>query len=263
MISISGRKSFRFAFSGLSVILIILIAVPLLKMILGADPEVMRSTIADQEVMASIFLTLRSAFWATIACAIMGIPLAYLLARWNFPGKSLVQGLVDLPVMIPHTAAGIALLMVYGRNFFLGKTLNEIGLDFVGTETGISLAMAYVSLPFLVNAAKDGFLAVDPKLERVARTLGASPWQAFFRVSLPLAWRPILSGGIMMWARGISEFGAVIILTYHPMTAPILIWERFQAYGLKYAEPVAVLLILLCLLIFALLRWLAEPKKET
>ena len=262
MIPFSGRKSFRFVFSGLSILLIILVAVPLLRMILSADPEVMRSTIADQEVMASIFLTLRSAFWATIACAILGIPLAYLLARWNFPGKSLVQGLVDMPIMIPHTAAGIALLMVYGRNFFLGKTLNEIGLDFVGTETGISLAMAYVSLPFLVNAAKDGFLAVDPKLERVARTLGASPWQAFFRVSLPLAWRPILSGGIMMWARGISEFGAVIILTYHPMTAPILIWERFQAYGLKYAQPVAVLLILLCLLIFALLRWLAEPKKE-
>lgn len=263
MIPFSGRKSFRFVFSGLSILLIILIAVPLLRMILSADPEVMRSTIADREVMASIFLTLRCALWATIACAILGIPLAYLLARWNFPGKSLVQGLVDIPVMIPHTAAGIALLMVYGRNFFLGKTLNEIGLDFVGTETGISLAMAYVSLPFLVNAAKDGFLAIDPKLERVARTLGASPWQAFFRVSIPLAWRSILSGSIMMWARGISEFGAVIILAYHPMTAPILIWERFQAYGLKYAKPVAVLLILLCLLIFALLRWLAEPKKET
>ena len=263
MIPFSGKKGFRFVFSFLSILLVILIAVPLLKMILRADPEGMRSTIADREVMASIFLTLRCALWATIACAILGIPLAYLLARWNFPGKSLVQGLVDIPVMIPHTAAGIALLMVYGRNFFLGKTLNEIGLDFVGTETGISLAMAYVSLPFLVNAAKDGFLAVDPKLERVARTLGASPWQAFFRVSIPLAWRSILSGSIMMWARGISEFGAVIILAYHPMTAPILIWERFQAYGLKYAKPVAVLLILLCLLIFALLRWLAEPKKET
>jgi len=262
MILISGKKGFRFAFSFLSILLVILIAVPLLRMILSADAEVMRSTIADREVMASIFLTLRCALWATIACAILGIPLAYLLARWNFPGKSLVQGLVDIPVMIPHTAAGIALLMVYGRNFFLGKTLNEIGLDFVGTETGISLAMAYVSLPFLINAAKDGFLAIDPKLERVARTLGASPWQAFFRVSIPLAWRSILSGSIMMWARGISEFGAVIILTYHPMTAPILIWERFQAYGLKYAKPVAVLLILLCLLIFALLRWLAEPKKE-
>lgn len=255
-------KSFRIAFSGLSLILIILVVVPLLRMILSADPAVMRATIADQEVIASIFLTLRAALWATLVCAILGIPLAYLLARSDFPGKSLVQGLVDLPVMIPHTAAGIALLMVYGRNLFLGKAFGKVGLTFVGTEAGISLAMAYVSLPFLVNAARDGFLSIDPKLERVARTLGASPWQTFFRVSLPLAWRPILSGGIMMWARGISEFGAVIILTYHPMIALILIWERFQAYGLRYARPVAVLLILLCLLIFVLLRWLAERKRE-
>jgi len=263
MSALSGRKSFRYAFSGLSIVLILLVAVPLVRMILSADPEVMRATIADREVMTSIFLTLRCALWATLACVLLGIPLAYVMARWTFPGKSLVQGLVDLPVMIPHTAAGIALLMVYGRGFFFGKALSHIGVDLVGTEVGISLAMAYVSLPFLVNAAKDGFLAMDPKLERVARTLGASPWQAFFRVSLPLTWRPILSGSIMMWARGISEFGAVIILTYHPMTAPILIWERFQAFGLKYAKPVAVLLILICLLIFAVLRWLAEPKKET
>ena len=96
--------------------------------------------------------------------------------------------------MIPHTAAGIALLMVYGQKFFLGKAFGKVGLSFVGTEAGISVAMAYVSLPFLVNAARDGFLSIDPKLERVARTLGASPWQAFFRVSLPLAWRAIFSG---------------------------------------------------------------------
>lgn len=258
----SGRKGFKLAFSFLGFLLLILVALPLVKMILSADTGAVRSAVADPEVTASIFLTLRSALWATLVCAVLGVPLAYILARWSFPGKSLVQGLVDLPVMIPHTAAGIALLMVYGRSFFVGKALAGIGLDFVGTEAGISLAMAYVSLPFLVNAARDGFLGVDPKLERVARTLGASPWQAFFRVSLPLAWRSILSGGIMMWARGISEFGAVVILTYHPMTAPILIWERFQAYGLKYAKPVAVLLILLCLIIFAVLRWLARPKRE-
>lgn len=256
-------KSFRIVFSGLSLVLILLIAIPLLRMLLDADPEVMRSTVADQEVISSIFLTFRAALWATLVAAVFGIPLAYVLARLNFPGKSLVQGLVDLPVMIPHTAAGIALLMVYGRNFFLGKAFGKVGLSFVGTEAGISLAMAYVSLPFLVNAARDGFMSIDPKLERVSRTLGASPWQAFFRISLPLAWRPIFSGAIMMWARGISEFGAVIVLAYHPITAPILIWERFQAFGLKYAYPVSVLLILLCLLVFAILRWLAQPKKET
>jgi molybdate/tungstate transport system permease protein len=122
--------------------------------------------------------------------------------------------------------------------------------------------MAFVSLPFLVNAARDGFVSVNPRLERVARTLGATPWQTFFKVSLPLSWRSILSGSIMMWARGISEFGAVIVLAYHPMTAPVLIWERFESYGLKYARPVAVILILLCLIIFAVLRSLAARREE-
>jgi len=255
-------KSFRILFTCISVLFIVLVTAPLVNMILTADPAILWSTLADREVTASIVLTLRAALWATIVCLLFGIPLAYALARWNFAGKSLVQGLVDLPVMIPHTAMGIALLMVYGRKFLLGRMFSKLGIGFVGTEVGISLAMAYVSLPFLVNAARDGILAVDPKLERVARTLGASAWQAFFRVTLPLSWRPILSGAIMMWARGISEFGAVVILTYHPMVAPILVWERFEAYGLKYAKPVAVLLIILCLFIFAALRWLAGRRQE-
>ena len=255
-------KNFRILFSGISLLFIVLVTIPLINMILTADPKILWSTLGDREVTGAIVLTLRAALWATLVCLVFGIPLAYALARWNFPAKSLVQGLVDLPVMIPHTAMGIALLMVYGKKFFLGRMFSQLGIGFVGTEVGISLAMAYVSLPFLVNAARDGIVAVDPKLERVARTMGASPWQAFFKVTLPLSWRPILSGAIMMWARGISEFGAVVILTYHPMVAPILVWERFEAYGLKYAKPVAVLLIILCLIIFAALRWLAARKQE-
>lgn len=255
-------KSFKIVIWGLGTILVLIVVVPLLRMILAADPTVLRATVADAKVMRSILLTLRCALWATVVCAFFGIPLAYILARWHFPGRSLVQGVIDLPVMIPHTAAGIALLMIYGRRFFLGKAFATVGLSFVGTEAGISLAMAFVSLPFLVNASRDGFLSVNPRLERVARTLGASPWKAFFKVSLPLTWRPILSGGIMMWARGISEFGAVIVLAYHPMTAPVLIWERFESFGLKYARPVAVVLILLCLVIFAALRSLAAKQKE-
>jgi len=255
-------KSFKPIIWGLGTILVLIVVIPVLRMILAADPSILRATVTDTEVMRSILLTLRCAFWATLVCGFFGIPLAYILARWRFPGRSLVQGVIDLPVMIPHTAAGIALLMVYGRQFFLGRAFASVGVSFVGTETGISLAMAFVSLPFLVNAARDGFLAVNPRLERVARTLGASPWKAFFKVSLPLTWRSILSGGIMMWARGISEFGAVIVLAYHPMTAPVLIWERFESFGLKYARPVAVVLILLCLVIFAALRAIAAKRKE-
>jgi len=255
-------KMFRIAMAAIGITLLLLLTLPLINMIIGSDPAVLRTTLADREVYTSILLTLRCALWATLAGLVLGIPLAYLLARWSFPGKSILQGLVDLPIMIPHTAMGIALLMIYGRKFLLGGFFAKLGLSFVSTEAGISLAMAYVSMPFLVNAARDGFLAVDPKLEKVARTLGASPWQAFFRVSLPLCRQAIVSGAIMMWARGISEFGAVIILAYHPMVAPVLLWERFQAYGLKYARPVAVLLILICLVIFAGLRWLAARRQE-
>jgi molybdate/tungstate transport system permease protein len=255
-------KNFKIIISGLGGILVLVIVVPLIKVIASTDPTVLRATVSDPEVLASIFLTLRAALWATLACLIFGVPLAYALARWNFPGKTIIQGAIDLPIMIPHTAAGIALLMVYGREFLVGKAFAAVGVSFTGNIAGISLAMAFVSLPFLVNAARDGFLGVDPRLERVARTLGASPWQAFFKISLALCWRSILSGAILMWARGIAEFGAVIILAYHPMVAPILIWERFENYGLKYASPVAVILILLCLVIFSGLRWLAVQKKE-
>ncbi len=250
-------KSFRILFPVAATLLLLLLILPLANMIVSADPALLASTLADREVTSSILLTLRCALRATLAGLFLGVPLAYLLARSEFRGRSIVQGLVDLPVMIPHTAMGVALLMIYGRKFMLGGLFERLGISFVGTEAGISLAMAYVSMPFLVNAAREGFAGVDPRLEKVARTLGASPWQAFFLVSLPLCWRAILSGAIMMWARGISEFGAVVVLAYHPMVAPILIWERFQSYGLRYARPVAVLLILICLVVFAGLRWLA------
>ncbi|RUM40435.1 MAG: molybdenum ABC transporter permease [Desulfobulbus sp.] len=255
-------KTFTPVFSALAVLLLVLLTTPIVNMVISSPPALLRSTLLDQEVLHAIILTLKTALWATLSGFLLGIPLAYILARWSFPGKSFLQGLVDLPIMIPHTAMGVALLMVYGKKFLIGSLFSKIGISFVGTEVGISLAMAYVSLPFLVNAARDGFLAVNPRLEAVARTLGASPWQTFFKVTLPLARRAILTGAIMMWARGISEFGAVVILAYHPMVAPILIWERFESYGLAYARPVASLLIIICLLIFAVLRWLSGRSRE-
>ena len=126
---------------------------------------------------------------------------------------------------------------------------------------GISMAMAFVSIPFLINSARDGFLAVPERLEKAALNLGASPLRVFFTISFPLAWRNILTGLIMMFARGMSEFGAVVIVAYHPMISPVLIFEWFGAYGLKYARPVAVIFIAVSLLFFILLRLLSREKK--
>ena len=247
----------------LGAIIFLFIIVPLIKMIVSSDPKILLDTLLDSEVLSSIWLTLYAALIATAVGCILGVPLAYLLARVDFPGKTLVESLIDVPIVVPHTAAGIALLFVFGRNFFAGKAFNAIGIDFVDSTAGIVVAMLFVSIPFLIDSAKEGFKKVDVRLEKVSRTLGASPWQSFFKISFPLAWRSIVAGNVMMWARGISEFGSVIILANHPMKAPVLVYERFETYGLDYARPAAVLLILVCLIIFVVLRTLVYRGEKT
>lgn len=254
---INNRMAITFFLLGLLIFLFIII--PLAKMIFSSasDAQILWNTILDPTVTGAIGLTLYAALIATLVGFFLGVPLAYLLARHDFPGKRLVEGLIDVPIVVPHTAAGIALLFVFGRRFLLGQAFETIGITFVDSMPGIVIAMLFVSIPFLIDSAKEGFKKVDVRLEKVARTLGASPWQAFFRVSFPLAWRSILAGNIMMWARGISEFGAVVILAYHPMIAPVLVYERFETYGLNYARPIAVLLILVSVLVFIVLRTIA------
>lgn len=242
----------------LGTVILLFIFLPLFNMIVSSSPGALLQTLREGDVTAAILLSLYAAFLATVIGFTLGIPLAYLLARHDFPGKGVIEGLIDLPIVIPHSAAGIALLFIFGRRFLLGRGFHAVGVDFVGEIPGIVIAMLFVSIPFLVNSAKEGFKKVDVRLEKVARTLGASPWRTFFKISLPLARGSILSGTVMMWARGISEFGAVIILAYHPMVASVLVYDRFEAFGLDYAMPVAVLLILTSLAIFIALRTIAH-----
>lgn len=247
----------------LALLLVVFIGLPIIRMVFGAQPATLLDSILDPVVIKSLWLTVYSSLIATAIGIILGIPLAYLLARRNFAGKSILEGLINLPVVIPHSAAGIALLFVFGRNFIIGKFFNGMGISFVDSVPGIIVAMLFVSVPFMIDTAKEGFKRVDERLEKVARTLGASPWQTFYKISLPLSRRSIVAGALLMWGRGLSEFGAVVILAYHPMIAPILIYERFQTQGLEYAVPVAVLLVLISLIIFIGFRWFVQREKKT
>lgn len=246
----------------LGALILLFIISPLLGMFLATTPNQLFETSKDPEVLNSIWLTLWVSFSATLIFAIGAIPLSYYLARTKFRFKGIINGIVDLPVVIPHSAAGIAILGFVSRDSVLGKIGSSIGLNFVGHPAGIAIAMAFVSIPFLINAARDGFENVPVRLEKAALNLGASPIRVFFTISLPLAWKNVLSGLIMMFARGLSEFGAVIIVAYHPMITPILIFERFGSFGLKYARPVSVVFILVCLIFFVLLRSLAKERKS-
>ncbi|MEI6899115.1 MAG: ABC transporter permease [Bacteroidota bacterium] len=253
-------NSFQLLLIVLGALILLLIIAPLLGMFLKTSPQSLFDTAKEKDVRDSIWLTVWTSMAGTLLFAIAAIPLAYLLARKNFPLKRIVTGIIDLPVVIPHSAAGIAILGFVNRETWLGKLGSAIGLNFVGSPAGIIIAMSFVSIPYLINAARDGFMGVPVRLENAAMTLGASPSRVFYSISLPLAWRNIVSGLILMFAMGMSEFGAVIVVAYHPMITPVLIYERFGAFGLKYARPVAVLFILISLTVFIILRMLAKDR---
>ena len=258
-----NRKSiFSWLVMILSSLVLLFIIAPLAGMFFHTGGTQFLETVRDKEVQQSVWLTLWVSFAATFIFSFGAIPFAWSLARKKLPAKNLIQGIIDLPIVLPHTAAGIALLGFISRDGILGKAASLAGLNLVNHPAGIALAMAFVSLPFLINAARDGFEAVPERLEKAALNLGASHMKVFFTISLPLAWRSITTGFVMMFARGMSEFGAVVIIAYHPMTAPVLIYERFSSYGLNYARPTSVFFILIALLFLIGLRLLSLKRKK-
>ena len=240
---------------------LLFIVAPLLGLVGGGGANGIKLLFRDAELRSSLLLTVGSATLATLIGIVGATPIAYLLARGRFRGRSLLSAILDLPLLIPHPVAGIALLLVLGRNTPLGGALWTLGLQITGSVTGIVAAMLFVSAPLYVSAAREAFDRVDPRFEGVARTLGDTRWQAMRRVTLPLAWRGLLAAAIVMWARAVSEFGAIVILVYHPRVASVLSYERFTAFGLREALPVAAVLLLLALIPLIALRALRGDER--
>ena len=235
-------------------LLLAFILLPLLRMASAQTWATLRSVAAMDDVRSSIWLSVRSAALTAVIAALLGTPLAYFLARSSGWFSRIIEAFVDLPLAVPHGVAGIALLFVFGRRGLIGAMLAPYGLEFWGTEAGIVIAMLFVSVRFMVNSARLGFAAVDPRLEKVARTLGAPPFEVFYRIGLPLAWRGIMTGVVLTYARAISEIGAVMILAYYPMTAPIKIYDVYLQTGLRESSAIAVLLLIVTLSTFLVMR---------
>lgn len=244
----------RIIFIFLGGVLLLFLIAPLVGMFLSVKAPLLFETIKDQQVTSSITRTLLISFIATLFCSLFALPLAYILARKKFPLKGVVEAIIDIPIVIPHSAAGIAVLGFISRDSVLGSVASSLGFNLVGSTAAIGIAMAFVSIPFLITSARDGFAAVPQRLERAAETLGSSPFKVFTKISLPLAKRSVVSGMVLMFARGMSEFGAVVIVAYHPMTTPVLIFDRFNSFGLDYARPVAAIFIVVTVIIFLIMR---------
>ncbi len=256
------REAFFWISVSCGLVIMAFILLPLIQLFTSPSLDMLKESLSDKDVMRSIWLSIYTAGMAALISFVFGTPLAYLLARSDFRGKRLVEAVIDLPIAIPHPVVGIAILSVAGKNYWFGQILTELGVRIMGSVTGIVTVLTFVGIPFYLNATKAGFEAISPRLEKVSRSLGASMFSTFARITFPLAWRSMLIGIIMCCARAISEFGAVVIVAYHPMVASVLIYERFEAYGLKYSQPVAVWLVSISLILFFLLRILTLHKVE-
>ncbi len=244
----------------ISTITIMFIIIPLISILCRPALKDLIDALKDREVLNALKLSIYASFLSSLISLILGTPIAYVLSRKKFPFKKLIEGIIDLPIMIPHPVIGLAILAVVSRDHIIGKFLYELSVEIMGTVKGITIVLVYVGLPFYINTLKAGIDLIPERLEYISRTLGKNQFQTFFRIVLPLSKKSIIEGVIMSTARAISEFGAVIVIAYHPMVAPVLIYERFTAYGLKYSSPVAVLLILISLLLFIIVRFISSTS---
>jgi len=253
-------KRLLLVFSALGALILAFILLPLLNTLVSAllDWQLLVET-AKKSAFWQIFgLTAYAALIATMIAAALGTPLAYVLARKDFFGKEFVRGVIDVPVIIPHMAAGIALLSMLSRQGVAGV----FGLQLTETLFAVVAAMLFVSVPFYVDVAFEGFRSVDARFENVARSLGASSFEAFVKVTLPLAARHLLAGAVLCWARAVSEFAAIIAVAYYPMVISTYIWEVFLSEGYRAARSAVALVLVIALLIFAALRALMKPMPE-
>ena len=244
-------------------LLLLFLAAPLAELIFTGGAGGIARLGRDAELRHSLMLTAGTATAATLIGVLCGTPVAYLLSRSSFRGRAILSAILDLPLLIPHPVAGIALLLVFGRESAVGGTMLEAGLRIVGSPIGIVLAMLFVSAPLYISGAREAFARVDPRYEAVARTLGDDSWRAFRRVTLPLATRGMVAAAVVMWARAVSEFGAIVILTYNPKVVSVLSWDRFATFGLAEALPVAAVMAIIALVPLTLLRALRHERSVT
>jgi molybdate transport system permease protein len=213
-------------------------------------------------VVAALRLSLLTTATTLLITLLLGTPVAYLLARYRFPGRDLLDTLLDLPMVLPPAVAGVALLMTLGRRGALGPALAAFGIEISFTTTAVVLAQLFIAAPFYVKAARGGFATSDRALEEAAAVLGASPWQTFWRVTAPLALPALLAGAVMTWARALGEFGATIMFAGNflgtTQTMPLAIYAAMER-DLGAALVLASILVVVSFAVLLGVRALAGP----
>jgi len=236
------------AVAAIAVVLFALPVVVLLgRAILGG---VLTAALTDPAIVQALVLSLTTTAVSLVLTIVFGSPLAFVLARRRFRGSTLVEAIVDLPIVLPPSVAGLALLLAFGRRGLLGEPLDVVGIQLPFTTAAVILAQTFVSAPFFIRAARAGFQGVDSDLEDAARVDGGDEWQVLRRITLPLAAAPLAAGLVMAWARAMGEFGATIMFAGNieglTQTLPLVVYSEFQS-SLDASVAAAAILVLAAL----------------
>ena len=250
-----------FLLAGVGVVFFI---VPLVGLILEVPWDELPGLLSSEVVLDALVLSAIASFVSVLISVVIGVPLAWLLARHQFPGRSVVRGLVLLPLVLPPVVGGAALLFAFGRNGFLGSPVYETtGLVLPFSIWGVIIAVTFVSMPFLIITVEGALRGMDQRYEGAASSLGASRWRVFRRVTLPMIWPSLLAGVVLAWARALGEFGATVTfagnLQGETQTLPLAVFVALES---DRATAVAISLILVAVSLVVLValrdRWLGR-----
>jgi molybdate transport system permease protein len=247
-----------------SLVLIGLLGLPLIALVWRAIGKDFFGYIFSPTATSALKLSLLTSTASLIIAITTGTPLAYILARWNFNGKTVFELLIDLPVVLPPSVAGLALLIAFGRTGVFGTWLNRIGVSLPFTQLAVVIAQTFVSAPLFVRSARVGFAGIDKQLEEAAKVEGASEWQVFRFIMFPLAGRAFLTGLVLAWTRALGEFGATIMfagnLEGKTQTMPLAIYLGFER-GLGVAIALSVMLVVVSIVLLGFMRRLEQQRE--
>lgn len=227
------------------------------------------AAISDPRVLASYRVTLSAAFWSTVVALLIGTLLAWVLARYDFPGRRLMDAMVDLPFALPTAVAGLTLATLLAPGGWIGQWFVGTGIKLAYAWSGIVIAMTFTSLPFIVRAVQPVIQSLDASIEEAAHTLGASSWQTFTRVILPLLTPGLIAGTSQAFIRGLGEFGAVVLIAgntpFKTEVASLMIFVRLAEYDYPSAAAIASVVLLASLIMLLTVqviqnRWLAKRQ---
>ena len=243
--------------------LLLFLLLPLLALLLRIDPVSLPTNLVNPQVHQAVSLSLLTTGASTGLALLFGTPLAYLLARRRFRGRATIDTLLDLPMVLPPSVAGIALLLAFGRRGLVGAYLADWGLSIAFTPLAVVLAQIFVSAPFYVKAAIAGFGGVDQELEQAAALDGANRWDILRHITIPLAWPILFRGAVMTWARALGEFGATIIFAGNfpgrTQTMPLAIYIGFEL-DFMVALTLAVILLVISFIALFVVKGLLRQR---